>query len=356
MPNRKAFLTILTRPILPWQERTYRTTRRIVRSIVKPHVPLPPPQVFPGHPALCRSVVEGLRKIGADFNYNPTRFSELSRIVYTPENNSLRQAIELKRQGRIDFLVAGPVNGLSPDDADGLICDPELDLYVTASDWVAELMRRDVPSLRNKICVCPAGVDTSWWMPQQRMPTSSQVTIYWKTESREFYQQVETIVRSSGLNPVCCRYGHYTVEELRRQLQESLLAVFISRYETQGLALAETWSMDVPTLVWDPQGPAEFRGYQFQAGSSCPYLTQATGTTWKTLADLAALLGAARKSIDRYSPRSWVLGNLTDAICANRLYTAIIDLSRSESRGFGCRTPPSIRPRFAASHAKSVDL
>jgi len=61
---------------------------------------------YPGHYALVRSVVEGLRAIHADFNFNPRRLSDVARIVYAPTNEALLQAAALKRQGRIDYLVA----------------------------------------------------------------------------------------------------------------------------------------------------------------------------------------------------------------------------------------------------------
>ena len=68
-----------------------------------------------------RSVVEGLRSIGADFNFNPRTFGDLARVVYAPANEALRQAIELKRQGAVDYVVAGPVNALFADESGGIL-------------------------------------------------------------------------------------------------------------------------------------------------------------------------------------------------------------------------------------------
>ena len=58
-----------------------------------------------------------------------------------------------------------------------------------------------------------------------------------------------------------------------------MAGVFLSTFETQGIALAEAWSMDVPAIVWDPQGQAEWRGRTFTSRSSAPFLTPATGVT-----------------------------------------------------------------------------
>ena len=53
------------------------------------------------------------------------------------------------------------------------------------------------------------------------------------------------------------------------------MAVFMSRSESQGLALAEAWAMDVPTLVW--QSPPGEPGSVFSLSDPAPYLTSDTG-------------------------------------------------------------------------------
>jgi hypothetical protein len=77
--------------------------------------------------------------------------------------------------------------------------------------------------------------------------------------------------------------------------------------------------MDVPTLVWDPQGMAEWRGRSFQSKSSAPYLTPATGRRWGAIDELAPMLSEALANRSSFQPRAWVLANMTDAICSTAL-------------------------------------
>ena len=135
-----------------------------MRPLVKPGVPLPARQAYPGHASLVRSVVDGLHAIGADFNFNPDRFGRVGTAVYAPANEALRQATEMKRRGTVRHLVAGPVNALFPDDADGILLMPEIDVVVIGSDWVRDFFRA-TPALRAKLHVCPAGVDPEYWTP-----------------------------------------------------------------------------------------------------------------------------------------------------------------------------------------------
>ena len=163
----RPFLTVLTAPVPGTAERLYRGLRRGMRPFVKPGAPLPGTSAYPGHYALVRSVVEGLRAIGADFNFNPSRLSEVARVVYAPANEALLQAAALKREGRIDYLVAGPVNALFVDECDGILQTPEIDRLIVPHEWALEFYR-DTAALRDKSRICPCGVDTEVWKPAAR--------------------------------------------------------------------------------------------------------------------------------------------------------------------------------------------
>ena len=322
----RPFLTVLTAPIPTTRRRLTQGIRRRLRPVVKPGIPLPEVSTFPGHYALVRSVVEGLRAIGADFNFNPRRLGDLARVVYAPENAALRQAAELKRRGKVDYLVAGPVNALFPDESDGVLLLPEIDRLIVACDW-ARGFYRDAPQLFDKSVSCPCGVDPGHWKPTGRPRTNSAV-VYWKSGDETFCEQVEQIVRTCGLEPRRVRSGHgehglFTPGDFRHLLDEAVVGVFLSTFETQGLALAEAWSMDVPTAVWDPRGTAEWRGRSFQAGSSAPYLTPATGRLWQTLDELEPVLRGILAGRSSFHPREWVLAHMTDAIQSAALYDII---------------------------------
>jgi glycosyltransferase involved in cell wall biosynthesis len=324
----RPFLTVLTAPIPPTRRRLYRGLRRRIRPFVKPGVPLPKVSPFPGHYSLVRSVVEGLRAVHADFNFNPQRMSELARVVYAPENAALRQAAELKRRGNIDYLVAGPVNALFADEEDGILGLPEIDRLIVACEWARDFFR-DAPLLFEKSVPCPCGVDPDYWKPAGQ-PRTKVALVYWKSGDETFCEQVERIVRTCGLEPRRVRSAHgehglFAPGDFRRLLDEAVVGVFLSAFETQGLALAEAWSMDVPTVAWDPRGLAEWRGRHFQAGSSAPYLTAATGRGWRTLDELEPVLRDVLAQRSTFHPREWLLANMTDAIRSAALYEIIRD-------------------------------
>jgi len=321
-------LTVLTAPIRPASQRLYARLRGIGRRVLRPGSKGLPGSPYPGHHALVRSVVEGLREIRADFNFNPESFSGLARVVYAPANEALRQAAQLKREGTIDFLAAGPVNALFADESDGILQLPEIDLLIVPSEWTIDFYRA-VPELIRKARICPCGVDAETWKPSGTRKEQSAV-IYWKSGDERFCEDVESIVRRCGLTPLRVRsrhgeHGIFTPEELRRLLDRSVVAVFLSTFETQGIALAEAWSMNVPTVVWDPRGDAEWRGRHFTSGSSAPYLTPSTGVASRDAAGLEPAIRQALASLGSFRPREWVLTHMTDAICSRQLFDLIRD-------------------------------
>src|SRR3979411_1457913 len=99
---RRPYLTVLTAPVAPPATPLYQPARAALRPLIKPGVPLPPVRTYPGHHAVVRSVVEGLRAIRADFNFNPLSAGQVGRVVYAPANEALSQAMDWKRDRRID--------------------------------------------------------------------------------------------------------------------------------------------------------------------------------------------------------------------------------------------------------------
>jgi hypothetical protein len=324
---KQPFLTVLTTPIVSGNRRAYRGMRRMLRPLVKPGVPLPPVSPYPGHFAVTRSVVEGLRRIGADFNFNPQSIGEVARVVYAPANEALRQAAAWKREGRIDCLVAGPVNALAPTEEAGVLTLPEIDGLIVASGWVRELYRESAPAVFGKCRPCPCGVDADVWKPAIG-GSRDHAVVFWKSGPESWCADVEAIVADHGWRPVRVRYGSYDTPQYRAALDHASVAVFLSAFETQGLALAEAWAMNVPTLVWNPCERAEWRGWSFTAASSAPYLSAATGLFWRSLDDLAAALVQVRRDAGAFRPREWVLAHMTDAVCARQLLTVVEDVAR----------------------------
>jgi hypothetical protein len=287
--------------------------------------------------AVFRSVERGCRQLGTKFNLNPIHSPVGEAVLVVEGAKALERALAWKRRGYCATLAALPI-GDFPSDYDGIMLQNEIDLVLMPSEWVRKAWEEDAPLLARRMSIWAAGVDPHYWKPSgERRKQGGRAVLYWKTESPAFLASVSRIVEQHGWEAQTIRYGRYSPREYRRQLQAAELAIFVSRSETQGIALLEAWSCDVATAVWDP-GVLTYRGRSFSEVTAAPYLGAETGTTWRTLDELDGLLANAAARLLHLSPRSWVLNNMTDRHSVERLLTIL-----------GAAAPPPITARRSVS-------
>jgi hypothetical protein len=313
-----AELTVLTGPISA-RRITMRAVARAALRTLRARLTLKPGRPkYGGHFAVTRSAVEGLRNIGVRCNHDPSRLDELgTTVVVLSSIDALRQAIEWKRSGRIRRLLAGPNLVLLPSDVPEVVTAPEIDVYLVNSEWTRAAYVADAPALAGRCEIWPAGVDVGAFAPADRPGPRTHALLYEKTEPLDLVERCRGSLEASGYAVTSVRYGSYKPDEYLRKLRGSRLAVFFSRAESQGIALAEAWAVDVPTLVWDP-GFLELRGRRVCA-SSAPYLTSSTGRFFRDEAEFDAALDGIERDAGSLSPRRWVVENMSDEACARKL-------------------------------------
>jgi hypothetical protein len=122
-----------------------------------------------------------------------------------------------------------------------------------------------------------------------------------------FYNQVKSLLENLGYQTVTISYGSYNQSQYKELLSQVSCAIILSRSESQGIALAECWAMNVPTFCWDLEEPLHAEGTVYWPISSAPYLSMQTGAKWKNLDELKVLLNEFSNNSVSYSPRDWVL-------------------------------------------------
>lgn len=279
------------------------------------------------HPAVTSSLLRGLEKLEINFNYNPKKEVDVhSTVVVLSNTDALHQAIEWKKAGKIKKLLAGPNLVIGPLDHDGVILSPYIDRYLVNSNWTKVAYIEDAPMMSRNITIWPSGIDPYHWNPLTSKSTKkNKVMVYWKTEPEEFCEEVEKILIKYGWDPLRIRYGAYDTSSFKQTLETCTFAVFISRSESQGIALAETWSMDVPTLAWNPN-ELVINNRKYSESSACPYLTSTTGFEWKYFDEFERLLELIPNNLNSFYPRKWVMENISDTASVSALLSIIKDI------------------------------
>jgi hypothetical protein len=320
----KPALTVLTDPIPVGRFRLKETLKRVgrpLKDLIRPRPAWFRGLPYRGHPAVTRSLVEGLRKIGASANYNPTRESEVGEAVIVLSGiDALRQAIIWKREGRVARLLAGPNILVFPSEHAEVIAAPEVDYCVTPADWVCRVYELDCPALKGRCVAWPAGVDTQYWCPdpEQREPREVLILNKQANGPANPVAHYVPVLKRRNYSVSVVTHGSYTPEGFLLSLRRASLMVGFSPSESQGIAWAQAWSADVPTLLWF-QGQFTWSPGRTFATSTAPYLCDSTGLFFTNIAEFEDALTRWETTKETFRPRRWVLDNMSDEVCTRQL-------------------------------------
>jgi glycosyltransferase involved in cell wall biosynthesis len=225
-------------------------------------------------------------------------------------------------------------------------------MLIHASDKVVAQFHGDETFRRCPVRTWPGGIDTDEFHPPVRRTRGRGVLVYSKQrDPREIPRVIETLLQHD-LRPSLLLYGKYTEQEYREALAEAAFMVWHGRGESQGLALGEALSADVPVLVcneWVEFDAARAARFHVPPGrrllECAPYFDDRCGLRIDSLDKLS---GAVEEMLDRlpeFRPRDYVLENLT----LEKSARAFIDLwqewglSYEEGLAEVCRSTRSFR-------------
>jgi hypothetical protein len=239
----------------------------------------------------------------------------------------LKQTIKFKRMGLIKKLLTGPNTVAFPHDYNHLVASPEVDVYFAPSELVAKFCVDDSPRLQGRCIVWPAGVDVEYWKPQKQH--RKKIVFYIKEckfHDPQVYKNLKVdqyfdYVRQLGYGIIIINYGEYVPESLRAALDDALLMIVFSYEESQGLAWAQAWSMDVPTLIF--YNDQFVWGGKLIKSSTAPYLTSETGMFFKDFEDFKINFQLGISNHHQFSSRQWVINHMSDEKCAEDILRII---------------------------------
>ncbi len=273
-----------------------------------------------GPQAVLAGLLRGLDRQGTPYMVNSlaSPFIDVACVLSGPK--VLAAMIAKKKAGQIKKIIAGPNVVYLPKGHGAIAAAPEVDAYVVPSEQVKVAFARINPNLAKRLFVWPAGIDENFWQPTGKAP-AKKILIYKKNAPADLILRAIGLARQSGYGVEEIEYGHYTPDKYRQSLRAAVAAIFFSATESQGIALAESWAMDVPALVWNPAQRHPVLGDL--SDSPAPYLTSATGLMWTSLNELTGILKNLPENLAACRPRQWVLNNMTDSIAARNYLTII---------------------------------
>lgn len=179
----------------------------------------------------------------------------------------------------------------------------------------------------------PYGVDMDTFAPVPLgTPKLLDCVLYIKCVSALLVAQVVSTLNQKWIRFQAIVYGQYTEEQYWTALAQAKFMVVLDRHESQGFALQEAMSMDVPLLVLDsPNMYAEtMDGYKSTLAhlaplelpsTSVPYWSDQCGIKINSIEEFGAALDRMMVEYATFTPRDFVSDTLSDEVCMDRLLT-----------------------------------
>jgi len=276
-----------------------------------------------GPQSLIQSLLLGLDDLRYEYIYNP-KYDQIRKddVVYvTGSMSALKFALELKREGKIKKLIAGPTLVVTPDEHGGIIKDKNIDIYLVPSAWTKDFYASfGDEELNRKLQICPTGVSLPDKLSKKR---DSFCLIYNKISDTEILENVTQYLKKVNIPVQMLTYGKYKKKNYFSSLKKASFMIYFSEIESQGIALLEAWAHDIPTLVWNNDRYTFAKIHKTVSGPiSAPYLTDACGVFFKKN-DIKEKFEYVIGNLNTFHPRLFVEHNFTNKICAQNFLDII---------------------------------
>lgn len=201
-------------------------------------------------------------------------------------------------------LYLGPNIAELPSECEVMM---NLDCYnkvIVPSNWVKDLFSKQLPP--DKIEVWHSGIDLNRWCEKEKN-IEYDFLIYAKNRDQNDVTAVINFFEEKKLKYKVMGYGTFNQDDLMDVVSKSRYGFIICGSETQGIAIAEMLSSNLPLLVWDAVEYAH-RGPAFLSpATSIPYFDNRCGEVFYDASDMEEAYNTFRKGV--YSPREYALEN-----------------------------------------------
>lgn len=207
--------------------------------------------------------------------------------------------------------------------------------YLMPSEWVINFWINHGYTL--PIVNWPAGIDTDLFKPiESDTAEKNKVLLYTKNRSNTDIEEIINFLNDNNIEFINFGYGKYREAKLSDAINQCKFAIIIVSSESQGIAIEEIMSMNIPLIVFDIEylNQHSYLDSRYFAGNtinrepatSVPYFDNSCGIKSQSIADIKKSILDFKNTIDlkaKYKPRDYILSNLNLKKQAEALITAL---------------------------------
>ena len=254
-------------------------------------------------------------------------------LVWIPQG--FYHSLQLPNTKRI---IYGPQNFLFPNEPWTYTIEPafERSIYTCLSDWI-QYLYSGIGTICMPVKPLPFPIDVEKFN-MNNLEKTYDCFIYFKNRLKEDLQFIETILQYMNLTYTIVSYGKYNENDYISILNKSKFGIWLGAHESQGFALQEALSMNVPLIVCNVRSLndeingegnhsyIEYKGRFDLSATSCPYFDERCGTIIYDLNDLVTNIEHMKHNYTTYQSRNYILENLSPKVCYERIIKSFNEL------------------------------
>lgn len=240
--------------------------------------------------------------------------------IYSPS-----QPFDVKKYPNIKFIF-GPHFSVLPENNIIPILNNKNVVYVQPSTWVVNLWKR-FPICQNiRIEALPFGIDTIKFNELNHINDRNKVILYFKRRDPNELNIITNFLKNKNICPTVFNYTtKYDENEYINCLHNAKFGIWLDAHESQGFALEEALSCNVPLLVWNVTSLNQEHGssYPNVPATTIPYWNDKCGEYFTDIHQLENTFNKFINNLSEYKPREYILENLSIEKCEEKFINII---------------------------------
>jgi glycosyltransferase involved in cell wall biosynthesis len=204
--------------------------------------------------------------------------------------------------------------------------------YIVLSDWVKNLWQAFDICDTLKLVDIPFAVDTKKFCEIKPIQQRNLVFIYYKSRQPQELECIENLLKHNNIQYRIFHYHHrYNESEYLEYLQNAKFGIWVDAHESQGFALEEALSCNVPLLVWNITSMNQEYGQHHSdiQATTIPYWDDKCGEYFYNMTDFQEKSRKFFNNLDSYRPREYILENLSPSICEKKFIDMVLELKNN---------------------------
>lgn len=255
--------------------------------------------------------------------------------VYSPAT-----PIDVSKYPKTKFIF-GPHFSIFPVEQQTQMVKSKNAVYNLLSDWVVNIWKQYSYCDGLNMVTVPFGVDTAkfnegtvephiYSRGTLRSQNKTEILIYYKNRHPSEFEFLIEKLNELSIKRSIFSYNHrYDENTYIDYLKNAKYCIWIGTHESQGFALQEALSCNVPLLVWNITSMNQEYGQSYEdiPATTIPYWDKRCGEVFYKSEEFVKTFETFLSKLDTYKPREFILENLSEEVCEIKLINTINNIT-----------------------------